>query len=297
MSTISIAMATYNGERYLREQLDSILTQTIPFHELIICDDVSTDRTWEILLEYAEKDSRIKPYRNEQNLGFLKNFEKALTLCTGDFIALSDQDDIWLPEHLEVLLNGIGEKMLAVGDAEIIDASGYRSGHLLSKSLNLGVVPDDDLKKAYYIFYYRSPYHGMAMLMRREFLAKMLPIPQEIIYHDIWIGSLACFYGGLNYLSVPVTLYRRHAASISGSKIHTTRIRNLIGRVLLDKALSNRPTLVDSIRERMNGLLSEEQTRFLDASEKYYKRRKSIFGRIINFFFDITHFKLIYGCK
>ena len=103
MPQISIAMTTYNGEKYLAEQLDSILSQTHTDWELIICDDCSTDSTWQILQEYAQKDSRIKIYKNEQNLGFKKNFEKAIGLCTGDYIALSDQDDVWFPEHLSLL--------------------------------------------------------------------------------------------------------------------------------------------------------------------------------------------------
>ena len=112
---ISIAMATYNGEKYLREQIDSILNQTIQDFELIVCDDCSTDTTWNILQDYQSQDRRIKCYRNEENLGFKKNFEKAIGLCTGEYIALSDQDDIWLPEHLEKLVNIIGNADLACG--------------------------------------------------------------------------------------------------------------------------------------------------------------------------------------
>lgn len=117
---ISIAMATYNGEKYLREQLDSILAQTVQDFELVVCDDCSTDSTVRILEEYVEKDARIKIFCNEQNLGFVKNFEKAISLCQGECIALSDQDDVWLPEHLQVLLENIGEKDLCGTDASQI---------------------------------------------------------------------------------------------------------------------------------------------------------------------------------
>ena len=92
---ISIAMATYNGEKFLRYMLDSILSQTYQDIELIICDDNSSDSTCLILKEYEKNNSRIKLYFNESNLGFIKNFEKAISLCSGDYIALSDQDDIW----------------------------------------------------------------------------------------------------------------------------------------------------------------------------------------------------------
>ena len=93
---ISIAMTSYNGEKYIREQLDSILTQTYGNFELIICDDRSKDSTVEIIKDYCIKDSRIKLYVNEKNLGFKKNFEKAISLCKGEYIALSDQDDIYV---------------------------------------------------------------------------------------------------------------------------------------------------------------------------------------------------------
>ena len=87
---ISVAMATYNGERYLPVQLDSILNQTIQDFEIVICDDCSRDNTRKILEDYAKLDSRIKVYLNETNLGFKKNFEKAISLCSGDYVALSD---------------------------------------------------------------------------------------------------------------------------------------------------------------------------------------------------------------
>ena len=112
-------MATYNGEKYLREKIDSILSKTIQNYELIVCDDCSTDTTWNILLDYQVQDKRIKCYRNEKNLGFKKNFEKAIRLCTGEYIALSDQDDIWTEDHLQVLYEGIGENDLVGANAYI----------------------------------------------------------------------------------------------------------------------------------------------------------------------------------
>lgn len=107
---IGIAMTTYNGEKYLKEQIDSILNQTVSDFELIVCDDVSSDSTMDILNDYAEKDDRVHVFRNEENLGFLKNFEKAIRICLdrgAEYVALSDQDDVWTENHLEVLLNTI----------------------------------------------------------------------------------------------------------------------------------------------------------------------------------------------
>ena len=99
--TVSVVMTTYNGELFLREQLDSILCQTYPIHELIVQDDCSTDNTVEIIKEYATRHPFIKLYVNEHNLGFNKNFKTAVMKATGDYVAIADQDDIWFPEKIE----------------------------------------------------------------------------------------------------------------------------------------------------------------------------------------------------
>lgn len=172
MVNISVALATYNGVLFLREQLDSILNQTLQAAEIIVCDDCSTDGTWLVLREYAEKYACFKIFQNDENIGFMRNFEKAMRLCSGDYIALSDQDDIWLPDHLQILLEGIGDKMCVVGDAELIDSKGFRMGHKLSYCENLDFIPENDLQKAYFILFYRNPYQGASMMFRATFLDK-----------------------------------------------------------------------------------------------------------------------------
>ena len=296
MSDISIAMATYNGERYLREQLDSILAQTVPFRELIVVDDASTDGTWEILSRYAANDARIKLFRNRTNVGVFKNFELAATACTGEFIAFSDQDDIWMPDHLEALRKGIGEKMLAIGDAEIMDASGNRSGQRLSYLENVDWMPDDDLQKAYTMFFYRGCYQGASMMIRRSLLPVALPIPRHN-YHDFWLSCLACFYGGISRIDAPITLYRRHERAVTGDRRRKPRLRAVVGHVLLKRALRYRPAVVEALRERLANTLTEEQRAFLAQADRYYKRRSSLFGRLANLVFEIKHYKLIYACK
>ena len=110
--TVSVVMCTFNGERYVREQLDSIVAQTYPIHELIIEDDGSTDRTVEICREYASRYPFIRVVVNERNLGLDANFEAATMRSTGDFVALSDQDDVWYPEK-------ISRQVAAIGDNDI----------------------------------------------------------------------------------------------------------------------------------------------------------------------------------
>ena len=112
MKTVSVVMATYNGEKYIREQLDSIINQTYPIHEIIIQDDCSTDGTVAIIEEYVTRHANIKLFVNEQNLGFNENFKTAVMRATGEYIAISDQDDVWFPEKIEFQVKTIGNHSL-----------------------------------------------------------------------------------------------------------------------------------------------------------------------------------------
>ena len=115
---ISIALCTYNGEKYLREQLDTLVDQTYKNLEIIIVDDCSTDSTMQILEEYAEQYINIKVYQNKKNLGYIKNFEKALSLCLGEYIAMSDQDDSWALNKIEYLVGLIKDNQLIYEDIQ-----------------------------------------------------------------------------------------------------------------------------------------------------------------------------------
>lgn len=101
---VSVVLCTYNGEKFLRPQIDSITAQTYPNLEIIIVDDVSSDSTSSILEEYRQKDSRVKFHINSANIGYNKNFEKAFSLATADYIAISDQDDIWESNKIELMM-------------------------------------------------------------------------------------------------------------------------------------------------------------------------------------------------
>ena len=288
-------MATYNGERFLKEQIDSILNQSIWFDELIIRDDCSTDNTWALLLQYAAKDNRIKLKKNERNIGLVNNFELAIRDCSGDLIALSDQDDIWLNNHLEILVSNIGNKALCLADAEIIDENGIRSHKTLSYCECRDYTPIDDIQKAYTTFFYRGWFQGASMLLRKSFIQEALPIPDINIYHDFWFGCLACFRGGISYSPEVITLYRRHSKAVTGTKIRKSKLRTLVGHILYNKALAHRPILIAVIKQRIDANLNFEQKDFLNKADLYFKRRRTIFGRIINFFFEIRHFRVIYS--
>ena len=212
---ISIAMATYNGEKFICEQLDSIMAQTITDWELIVCDDVSTDSTIAILEEYAKKDVRIKIYHNMVNLGFKRNFEKAIDLCQGDYIALCDQDDIWYPNHLEVLYNQIGNHSLSIGNSDIVNINNTYLNKRMSDTDGIHFIPEDTKLLLFREFFYANPFQGASMLLRADFAKKCIPIPNEVRYHDAWISTCACFADGLIYTYTPITRYRQHDRNVT----------------------------------------------------------------------------------
>lgn len=294
MSTISIALTTYNGEKYLREQLDSLLTQTIPFDELIICDDNSCDGTRDILNEYAIKEKRIKLFLNKKNIGFKANFENVLKLCKGDYIALCDQDDIWLPYHLEVLTGSIKGKLLICGNANLIDGQSNLLRGNLSDIKNFHKAENDNKSIFKFIVYYQNPFQGASMLMHRNFLNYALPIPQSVKYHDVWFAHLACLLDSFIYTYEPVTLYRMHGANTSGDHRHTAQFRTVLGHLIKDGSSSNRKEVVYAL-SKLKVKYKSDFKYLLDEAISYYNNRLNFFSRIKSLVFELKNFKSIYG--
>lgn len=207
---VSVVMATYNGERFVGIQLESILSQTYPHLEVIIVDDGSTDSTYGILEGYATKDHRIKLFKNEKNLGYVKNFEKGLSLATGEYIAPSDQDDIWLPHKIQFLLDRIDKSAVIYANSALIDESGELMGRKLSDVKRLATF-NDCLN---YTIGNSAPGHGM--LLKKEIVTASFPLP-TMIPHDYWLGFVATFYSELTYVDEVLVLYRQHGANVFGA--------------------------------------------------------------------------------
>lgn len=209
---ISIAMATYNGADFVAEQIESILEQTYTDFELIISDDCSKDNTVEIINQYATKDKRIKVVVNENNLGFKKNFEKLISLCKGDFIAFCDQDDIWTNDHLEILLNEIGDKDLICGNAELIDKSGNKMNLSTYECLSNFDFPLQN-ELLFKNLLYGNFAQGTAMMITKQIANKIVPIPECVLYHDWWAALIATLNNGCSYTNKTVLLYRQHGTN------------------------------------------------------------------------------------
>lgn len=202
---VSIAMCTYNGERFIKEQLESILSQSYKNLEIIITDDCSCDNTREIIKNFSLKDSRIKYFFNEKNLGFIKNFEKSISLCTGDYIALSDQDDIWVDEKIEIFLDKIRDSKLIYSDALLIDdKSNFLQDRLIVPHKN-PISGSSPLS-----FLFTNCVSGNTLMFERTLLKDILPMHNNLAFHDTWIALIASTKGSIVYHEKPLTLYRRY---------------------------------------------------------------------------------------
>lgn len=286
-SKISIALCTYNGEQYLPAQLDSILDQTHPADEIIIVDDGSTDATLDIIREYASRTDAIQYFVNEQTLGYVRNFSKAISLTSGDFVALSDQDDIWTKDHIEKLLNNIGDKAVCVGDSIMIDAQGKETGERFSDIKQNYYIPENDVQKAYRIVYNYNPYQGASMLIDRKWVDSYLPIPTEAGYHDTFLAGCASLTQGLSVIPDAITKYRVHQGQVTSSWRVTVldEIKHrrhficfpskpvLIDRVL-DRTQTLSPDALDFINEFKRILDLDKQNkrlRILKIKNRHYK--------------------------
>lgn len=229
-------MATYNGEKFLRKQLESILNQTYDYFELIICDDNSIDNTKNILKEYAKKDNRIKLFFNEKNLGVNKNFEKCIKLAKGDYISIADQDDIWISNKLKILLENIQDNILIYHDDFLIDGSGNIVSDLYFKYSDRKVFSLKSLFLENWI-------SGHSMLFDSKLKNYLFPFPGEkyIRYYDHWIALVAYRYGKVKFLNKSLVYWRQHTNNHSGNRLYKQNINiNSNIRVLKYKWRLNR---------------------------------------------------------
>ena len=235
-------MCTYNGEKYLEKQIDSIINQTYNNIELIIVDDCSSDTTVSIIKNYQKNYSFIKLFENELNLGFIKNFEKAISLCSGDYIALSDQDDVWKNNKLEVLFKGLNknESFLVYSDADLVDHNLMTLSNTLIKKLNINPITNDNNL----FFIYQSCVSGNTLMFRKELIKKFLPIPSDIIFHDLWIAFVAASIGPLSYVDECLVLYRQHDNNVSSFTREKLKIKKSYNEKINKKVISIEKLLI-----------------------------------------------------
>lgn len=213
---VSVCMASYNGGLYIKEQVTSILAQLGENDELVVTDDCSSDDTVDVVESFC--DPRIRVYINEVRLGYVQNFARAITLSRGEYIALSDQDDIWPSGRLKKLLLHAekGEELLVIGDFLEVGNSLERIDSRNNK--NKVFVHNCRLRIFVAIMLGRSKYFGCCFLLRRNLLQKFLPIPRTVESHDMWIALMSVIYGTVLIVPETVLLRRIHGSNVTSHK-------------------------------------------------------------------------------
>lgn len=231
MKRISVAMISYQGAKYIEEQLDSILATLGEEDEVIVSDDGSTDGTREILTCYQKKDNRVRMIDGPK-AGVKANVENALRACEGSYIFLADQDDIWMPEKVERVMATLEREDvgLVVHDAVVTDGACEKV--ILESFYSLKGSGAGVLKNIW-----RNTYIGCCMAFKRELLEAVLPIPNYIEMHDQWIGVINDrLKRGTSFIPDKLIKYRRHGNNASGMS-HYGVMRMIRNRVCFVWAL------------------------------------------------------------
>jgi glycosyltransferase involved in cell wall biosynthesis len=286
-TTVSVALGSYNGAAFIEEQLRSILRQTRRPDQLVIADDGSTDGTLDVVREVVEQDaSSGRPIElvllggGDEPLGVAGNFVRALGACTGSVIALSDQDDSWVPDRLELLvavLDRSPDTALVHSDADLVDESGVSLGHSLFEALGVtdaelaGIAAGD----GFAVMLRRNLVTGATTVFRRELLELAMPVPAGWI-HDEWLGIIAAATGRTAVVRRALIRYRQHGSNQIGAQRLTLRrrfdklaepgaARNATLLIRAESLVTRLEVLGDAVpaerRELARGKLAHEQLR------------------------------------
>ena len=285
---ISVAMATCNGEKFIGKQIDSILAQTMQPTEIIICDDASTDNTIAILKQYEEK-KLIKLYSNDRRLGVIDNFKKAVSLTSdGHYIALSDQDDIWLPQKLEqthqqlIKIDSGMHPCIVYSDMMMIDENEQHINHSFLNELGL-----DKYEHSLITLLYANFVAGCTVLMNTKMRELFATIPKNKSFnHDTWIALIAFSIGKAKKLPSPFMLYRKHAHNVSFAN-HRKKSRllkavdHLKSAFVQNDFLNDQIVLVKEFYKHFKDDLSEDNKKVIQQFLKH--ENKSSLNRKIAF--------------
>lgn len=225
---IDVLMATYNGEKYLREQMDSILEQSFGDFRLLVSDDGSTDGTREILNEYVGKDSRVVVFLQNKNLGSTKNFEFLMRKVESECFMFSDQDDVWQKDKLQKSIDKMKEEDcdLVYSDLEVVseDLDVLHKSYWKLKGFEKKVKRYNHFESLYLNNYVT----GSTMLVKSKWLEKILPLPDKskFILHDYWTALVVSKFGKMAYVDEPLLKYRQHLDNRIGSKRKSDEMRD-----------------------------------------------------------------------
>lgn len=228
---ISVAMTTYNGEKYIKEQIDSIIKQLNKNDELVISDDGSKDNTIKIIKSYNDK--RIKLISGPKN-GVKQNFANAIKNCNGKYIFLADQDDIWVEDKVAKVLQSF-EKYncnCVIHDNEVFDSSTNKTiynSFFEYRNSGKGIIKN----------IWKNTYIGCCMAFKKDIVKYILPIPNDIEMHDQWIGIICEKYGETVFIKDKLIRYRRHDQNTSKMKHHHL-MKMIKNRIIFIKRFTKR---------------------------------------------------------
>lgn len=213
---ISVVICTYNGEKYITEQLKSIINQSVCPDEIVVCDDKSDDNTVVIIEDILSKSGiNYDILVNERNIGITKNFEQGIRMSKGDIIFFSDQDDIWRNDKIEKIINVFEENkrcVVAYSNAELIDVNGSVTGNKLWKVIGFNPDRIDSYGE---LLLKKSLITGATMAVKRNFSMKIIPFPKSWL-HDSWIAINGELYGSINHIDEELVSYRIHGENVIG---------------------------------------------------------------------------------
>lgn len=294
-SKISIALCTYNGERFLPEQLKSFENQTRLPDEVVVGDDCSTDGTWEILVAWEKTvPFDVKLVRNEKNLGYEKNFEQTMLRCSGDLLFPADQDDVWLPEKLAEMERAFDENPdvgVVYCGRTLIDQFGNPMSEHVTELFKIYHPADS----SFFLsdgFDEHPDCAGCMSAVRRSVVERLFPFPKPWA-HDTWIFTMAPFYTRMKTLKTPLMRFRRHAtnASALGKEPDWAHGRNVYYLTSVGQFRYHTPLREDLRRQfarQPDCAYKSRYLRYLDAQELHFGRRVRIQDKFL------THFWLAF---
>ncbi len=290
MDKIDILLATYNGEKFLREQLDSILNQTYKNFNLIISDDGSNDKTLQILKEYKEKDNRVIVYNHKENLGVISNFEFLLEKVNSKYFMFSDQDDVWNNTKIEKSLDKLKSENadLVYTDLEIVDENlkTIYPSYWKYKKIYSKIIKYNNFNA----LYLNNFVTGCTILAKSKYISDILPLPKtsKYVLHDYWTALVISANGKISYLSETTIKYRQHTENRVGSSRKSDQIDDF--KELRDMFINVKIEHFEILKRYQGRIKSQKITRYTNEALEYFELLKNV--KIINFRKWILYFKL-----
>lgn len=234
LDVVHIVMATYNGAAYLEEQIESLLGQTYKNITIEVCDDGSSDETCSMIQRYCEGDDRISLHRNEENLGYVKNFLEGIRRSSAPYIMLCDQDDIWDPDKVEVTLHAMKQEESVNDDVPVLvftDAMNYNSdsGEETGRFHKTSHLDTKKVDTAH--LFMENKCIGCTVMVNRQILPFLSRFPEEIRVHDWWLALICSHFGKIVYVDQPTLRYRQHGGNMIGGSSFADYVKNRLAGI------------------------------------------------------------------